>query len=231
MPRQPAQQKRCGAPSISQCQREPRGWDCRSGSSGWRPLPRRSSSHRRPKRGRAQRNPQGRAGPASARIYGAPTGRVNPSVARRRAPARPLTSINAGAMIRADNGDIPPIRGAGMYKNLLVATDGSRALREGGGACGIGLAQARRRDIDRILRSPPTIRCRRMPMASSTKPVSRQRNTAKPRGRGRAERSSTRLPRRPPRRASIAKTALTRSPLPPGRRSSRPRRSTSAMRS
>jgi nucleotide-binding universal stress UspA family protein len=52
-----------------------------------------------------------------------------------------LTSINAGAMIREDNGDIPPIRGAGMYKNLLVATDGSK-LSEKAVAHAIGLAQA-----------------------------------------------------------------------------------------
>jgi nucleotide-binding universal stress UspA family protein len=52
-----------------------------------------------------------------------------------------LTSINAEGTIFADNDSVPSIRGAGMYKNLLVATDGSK-LSEKALAHAIALAQA-----------------------------------------------------------------------------------------
>jgi nucleotide-binding universal stress UspA family protein len=52
-----------------------------------------------------------------------------------------LTSVNPKAMIFDDNSGIPANRGVTMYKNLLVATDGSK-LSEKAVAHAIALAQA-----------------------------------------------------------------------------------------
>jgi nucleotide-binding universal stress UspA family protein len=52
-----------------------------------------------------------------------------------------LISVNAKARMTADNASVPFIRGAAMYKNLLLATDGSK-LSDKAVSHAIGLAQS-----------------------------------------------------------------------------------------
>ena len=230
MPRQPAQQKRRGAPFDLGAPARPVGIGLAAVEAARRlrrpPRPAPSAGEGT---GGAAIDGGGRGRHPAESTARAPDGST-PEVAHRRRARRDAVDLgqraarDLGGRIRTSL----PRRGAGMYKNLLVATDGSK-LPTRRVAHAIGAGAGGRRQADGVLRRARLSDaglCRRRRLRAGVAEGIREARRARTREKILDAVSA----RRRRRRASSARPP-TRSPPRRGKRSSPPRRSTSATRS